>query len=65
VAEHLGDRVKLLHDQRVRVVSGRRLSLRAIRNEPEVHSSVAEACEQIEAALTALVVPAGIAPADR
>lgn len=43
--------------------------LRAIRNEPEVHPSVAEAGEELEASLTALVdaavAPAGITPADR
>ena len=43
--------------------------LRVIRNEPEMHPSVAEAGEAIEASLTALVdaavEPFGIAPADR
>jgi AcrR family transcriptional regulator len=43
--------------------------LRAIRNEPEVHPSVAEAGEELEASLTALVdaavEPSGMTPADR
>ena len=40
--------------------------LRAIRNEPDVHPSVAEAGEELEASLTALVDAAGAsAPADR
>jgi AcrR family transcriptional regulator len=43
--------------------------LRAIRNEPEVHPSVAEAGEEVEASLSALidaaVEPSGITPADR
>jgi AcrR family transcriptional regulator len=43
--------------------------LRVIRNEPEVHPSVAAAGEELEASLTALVdaavEPSGIAPADR
>jgi AcrR family transcriptional regulator len=43
--------------------------LRAIRNEPDVHPSVAEAGEELEASLTALVdaavEPSGITPADR
>jgi AcrR family transcriptional regulator len=43
--------------------------LRVIRNEPEVHPSVAEAGEELEASLTALVdaavEPSGITPADR
>ena len=43
--------------------------LRAIRNEPEVHPTVAEAGEEIEAALTALVdaavEPSGITPEER
>ena len=43
--------------------------LHAIRNEPEVHPSVAEAGEEVEASLSALidaaVEPSGITPADR
>jgi len=43
--------------------------LRAIRNEPDVHPHVAEAGEEIEASLTALVdaavEPSGLTPADR
>ena len=43
--------------------------LRVIRNEPEIHPSVAEAGEELEASLTALVdaavEPFGITPADR
>jgi AcrR family transcriptional regulator len=43
--------------------------LHAIRNEPDVHPSVAEAGEELEAALAALVdaavKPSGITPADR
>ena len=43
--------------------------LRAIRNEPDVHRHVAEAGEELEGALTALVdaavEPSGITPADR
>jgi AcrR family transcriptional regulator len=43
--------------------------LRAIRNEPEVHPSVAEAGEELEASLTALVdsalQPLDVTPADR
>ena len=39
--------------------------LRVIRNEPDVHPSVAEAGEEFEASLAALVDAAGIAPADR
>jgi AcrR family transcriptional regulator len=43
--------------------------LRAIRNEPEVHPNVAEAGEEVEASLTALVdaavEPFAITPADR
>jgi hypothetical protein len=43
--------------------------LRAICSEPEVHPSVAEAREELEASLTALVdaavEPSGITPADR
>jgi AcrR family transcriptional regulator len=43
--------------------------LRVIRNEPEVHPSVAAAGEELEASLTALVdvavEPSGITPADR
>ncbi len=39
--------------------------LRAIRSEPDVHPSVAEAGEEVEASLSALVEAAGIAPADR
>jgi AcrR family transcriptional regulator len=38
--------------------------LRAIRNEPDVHPSVAEAGEKLEVSLTALVDAAGITPAD-
>jgi AcrR family transcriptional regulator len=43
--------------------------LRAIRNEPDVHANVAEAAEQVEASLAALidaaVGPVGATPADR
>jgi AcrR family transcriptional regulator len=43
--------------------------LRAIRNEPEIHPSVAEAGEELEASLIALidtaVEPSGITPTDR
>ena len=39
--------------------------LRAIRNEPGAHPSVAEAGEELEAALAALLDAAGVAPADR
>jgi AcrR family transcriptional regulator len=39
--------------------------LRAIRNEPEIHPSVAEAGEELEASLTALVDAAVESPADR
>ena len=39
--------------------------LRAIRNEPDVHPHVAEAAEDLEASLTALVDAAGITPANR
>ena len=39
--------------------------LRAVRNEPEVHPSVAEAGRELEASLTALLDAAGIMPADR
>jgi AcrR family transcriptional regulator len=43
--------------------------LRAIRNEPDVHPNVAEAAEEVEASLAALIdaafEPIGIAPADR
>ena len=43
--------------------------LRAIRNEPDVHPSVAEAGEEVDASLSALVdaafEPSGITPADR
>jgi AcrR family transcriptional regulator len=39
--------------------------LRAIRSEPDVHPNVAEAGEEVEAALAALIDAAGIMPADR
>jgi AcrR family transcriptional regulator len=43
--------------------------LRVIRNEPEIHPSVAQAAEALDASLTALVdaavEPSGITPADR
>jgi AcrR family transcriptional regulator len=43
--------------------------LRAIRNEPDVHPNVAEAGQEVEASLSALIdtafEPIGIAPADR
>ena len=39
--------------------------LRAIRNEPDVHPHVAEAVEDLEASLAALVDAAGITPADQ
>jgi AcrR family transcriptional regulator len=39
--------------------------LHVIRSEPEVHPSVAEAGEELEASLTALLDAAGITPADR
>ena len=39
--------------------------LTPIRNEPEVHPHVAEAGEELEASLAALVEAAGIKPADR
>jgi AcrR family transcriptional regulator len=39
--------------------------LHAVRNEPDVHPSVAELGEQLDASLAALVEAAGIVPADR
>ena len=39
--------------------------LRVIRTEPEAHLSVAEARDELEASLTALVDAAGVTPADR
>jgi hypothetical protein len=39
--------------------------LHVIRNEPDAHPSVAEAGEELEASLTALVDAAGIAATDR
>ncbi len=39
--------------------------LRVVRNEPDVHPSISELGERLEASLAALVDAAGVAPADR
>jgi AcrR family transcriptional regulator len=58
-------RVELLVREAFAVYERGAPQLRAIRNEPGVHPTVAEAGEQVEAALTGLIEAAGISPEDR
>jgi AcrR family transcriptional regulator len=63
------ERIELLVREAFAIYERGAPELRAIRNEPEVHPSVAEAGEQLEATLSALVdaalEPSGLTPADR